>query len=257
MSLYIGSDHAGFEMKTALLEYLKKHGYDCEDKGTFSADSVDYPDYGADLARRVAAGEFERGILICGSGIGISIAANKVHGIRAALCHNAYTAEMARRHNDANVIAMGARLIGDYRSASKYGQSRLAITWSRLLMPDGQEIALDEAAIDPSGAAGARGDVDAHWGDVLGAAFLGTMINVGVATTEDPQLTYGAIGVVRDPVDQAVTDGVQRTASNVAGRTVDRSLAIPPTIRIEAGTRIAVMVSRRGRPGGSSGSSAA
>lgn len=143
------------------------------------------------------------------------------------------------------LIPQGARLIGDYRSASKYGQSRLAITWSRLLMPDGQEIALDEAAIDPSGAAGARGDVDAHWGDVLGAAFLGTMINVGVATTEDPQLTYGAIGVVRDPVDQAVTDGVQRTASNVAGRTVDRSLAIPPTIRIEAGTRIAVMVSRR------------
>ena len=83
-------------------------------------------------------------------------------------------------------------------------------------------------------------------GDVFGAATLGTLINVGVAATENPQLTvYGAGLVSRDPVDQAVTDGVQRTASNVAGRTVDRSLAIPPTIRIEAGTRIAVMVSRR------------
>ena len=74
---------------------------------------MDYPDFGAALARRVASGEFERGILICGSGIGISIAANKIKGIRAALCHNAYTAEMARKHNDANIIAMGGRIVDE------------------------------------------------------------------------------------------------------------------------------------------------
>jgi ribose 5-phosphate isomerase B len=78
---------------------------------------VDYPDFGAALARRVASGEFERGILICGSGIGISIAANKVKGIRAALCHNAYTAEMARKHNDANIIAMGGRIVDEQTAA--------------------------------------------------------------------------------------------------------------------------------------------
>lgn len=144
------------------------------------------------------------------------------------------------------LIPQGARLIGDYRSASKYGQSRLAIIWSRLIMPDGSEIALDEAAVDPSGAAGVAGKVDNHWGDVFGAAALGTLINIGVATTEDPQLTYGGIGVVsRDPVDAAIADGVQRNASIVTNRVVDRSLAIPPTIRIEAGKRISVIASRR------------
>lgn len=147
------------------------------------------------------------------------------------------------------LIPQGARLIGDYRSASKYGQSRLAIIWSRLIMPDGIEIALDEAAVDPSGAAGVAGNVDNHWGDVFGAAALGTLINIGVATTEDPQLTYGGIGVVgRDPVDAAITDGVQRSANAVTNRVVDRSLAIPPTIRIEAGKRISVIVTRRLTP---------
>ncbi|HNL11657.1 MAG TPA: RpiB/LacA/LacB family sugar-phosphate isomerase, partial [Turneriella sp.] len=105
MKIAIAADHGGYELK----EVLKQHfaAYNFTDLGTNSNESVDYPDYGAALARRVAAGEFDRGILICGSGIGISIAANKVKGIRAALCHNAYTAEMSRRHNDANVIAMG------------------------------------------------------------------------------------------------------------------------------------------------------
>lgn len=144
------------------------------------------------------------------------------------------------------LIPQGARLIGDYRSSSKYGQSRVAIIWSRLIMPDGEEIALDEAAVDPSGAAGVAGKVDNHWGDVFGAAALGTLINIGVATTEDPQLTYGGIGVVnRDPIDSAINDGVQRGAGIVTNRVVDRGLAITPTIRIEAGTRISVIVTRR------------
>lgn len=143
------------------------------------------------------------------------------------------------------VIPQGARLIGDYRSASRYGQSRLAILWSRLIMPDGREVQLDEAATDPSGAAGVSGRVDNHWGDVFGAAALGTLINIGVATTEEPQLTYSGIGVLRDSVDQAISNGIQRTGSIVTNRVVDRSLAIPPTIRIAAGARIYIIASRR------------
>jgi type IV secretion system protein VirB10 len=147
------------------------------------------------------------------------------------------------------LIPQGARLIGDYRSASKYGQSRLAILWSRLIMPDGTEIALEEAAVDLSGAAGIGGRVDNHWEDVFGAAALGTLINIGVAATGDePQigLTYGGVGVVaRDPVDAALAEGVQRGASIVTNRVVDRSLAIPPTIRIVAGTRVSAIVTRR------------
>lgn len=111
MKVAIAADHGGFELK----ESLKKNliSVVLTDLGTFNGDSVDYPDFGADLAKRIASGEFDRGILICGSGIGISIAANKIKGIRAALCHNAYTAEMARRHNDANVIAMGGRVVDE------------------------------------------------------------------------------------------------------------------------------------------------
>ena len=144
------------------------------------------------------------------------------------------------------VIPQGARLMGDYRSSSRYGQSRVAITWSRLIMPDGDEVVLDETGADPSGAAGVKGEVDNHWGDVFGAAALGTLINVGVATTEEPQLTYGGIGAIsHDPVDTAIADGVQRTASGVTNRVVDRGLAIPPTIRVGAGTRITIFVTRR------------
>jgi type IV secretory pathway VirB10-like protein len=144
------------------------------------------------------------------------------------------------------LIPQGARLIGAYQSSTRYGQSRVAILWSRLIMPDGEEIALDEAATGPSGAAGVKGKVDNHWGDVFGAAALGTLINIGVATTEDPQLTYGGIGAVtRDPVDAAIADGVQRSASTVTNRVVDRGLAIPPTIRVPAGTRVGVIVTQR------------
>lgn len=144
------------------------------------------------------------------------------------------------------LIPQGARLIGDYKSSTRYGQSRIAILWSRVIMPNGDEIALDEAALDPSGAAGVGGKVDNHWGEVFGAAALGTLINIGVASTEDPAITYGGIGVVtRDPVDQAINDGVQRSANIVTNRVVDRGLAIPPTIRIESGKRISVIVTQK------------
>lgn len=109
MKIAIAADHGGFELKEA----LKKHfsNLNLADLGTHTTDAVDYPDMGAAVARKVAAKEFDYGILICGSGIGIAIAANKIHGIRAATCHNHYTAEMARRHNDANILAMGARVV--------------------------------------------------------------------------------------------------------------------------------------------------
>jgi type IV secretory pathway VirB10-like protein len=143
------------------------------------------------------------------------------------------------------VIPQGARLIGDYKSSTRYGQSRVAILWSHLIMPDGEQIALNEMASDPSGAAGVSGKVDNHWPDVFGAAALGTLINVGVAATEDPILSYDGVGATsRDPVDDAVAEGAQRSASIVSNRVVDRSLALPPTIRIEAGQRISIMVRR-------------
>jgi type IV secretory pathway VirB10-like protein len=144
------------------------------------------------------------------------------------------------------LIPQGARLMGEYRSSSRYGQSRVAIIWSRLIMPNGDEVVLDEVAADPSGAAGVKGEVDNHWSDVFGAAALGTLINIGVATTEEPQLTYSGIGATsRDPVDAAIADGIQRSASGVTNRIVDRGLAIPPTIRVGSGTRIAAIVTRR------------
>jgi type IV secretory pathway VirB10-like protein len=144
------------------------------------------------------------------------------------------------------LIPQGARLIGDYRPSTRYGQSRVAIVWQRIIMPNGAERVLDELAVSPNGAAGVSGEVDNHWGDVFGAAALGTLINLGVATTEDPQITYSGIGAIsRDPVDQAIQDGVQRSASAVTNRVVDRGLAIPPTIRVQAGARISVIVTRR------------
>ena len=109
---YVGSDHAGLGLKQALVEVLRRWGDEVHDLGTYDDGSVDYPDYGAAVGRAVAAQGDVRGLVVCGSGIGISIAANKVPGVRAALVHDSFTAEMARKHNDANVIAMGARVIG-------------------------------------------------------------------------------------------------------------------------------------------------
>ena len=108
----IGSDHGGFALKQEIIKHLEAAGCACKDYGTYSEESCDYPVYGEAVARAVAAGECERGIVICGTGIGISISANKVRGIRAALCGDCYSAEMTRRHNDANILALGARVLG-------------------------------------------------------------------------------------------------------------------------------------------------
>ena len=109
----IGSDHGGYELKQVVMAHLKERGVEFRDYGTFSTDSCDYPDYGEAVARAVASGECERGIVVCGTGIGISIAANKVHGIRCALCGDCYSAEMSREHNDANMLALGGRVLGE------------------------------------------------------------------------------------------------------------------------------------------------
>jgi ribose 5-phosphate isomerase B len=113
MKIALGSDHAGFTLKQLLLEKLKSEGYEVLDLGTDSLESVDYPDFGEAVGKAVAGGEADFGIACCGTGIGISIAANKVKGIRAAVVHDVSSAMLAREHNDANVLCFGARLIGD------------------------------------------------------------------------------------------------------------------------------------------------
>ena len=113
MKLVIGNDHAGVEFKEKLVKALEERGHEVINVGTDSLESVDYPDIAVLVGEKVLDGEDKFGILICGTGIGISIAANKIKGIRAALVHNEFTAKLARLHNDANVIALGARVIGD------------------------------------------------------------------------------------------------------------------------------------------------
>lgn len=111
MKISIGADHAGFEYKKLLIEWLKTQEHQILDFGAFSTDSVDYPDYAYPAAEAVAAGIADYGIVICGTGIGVSITANKVAGVRAAVCCNAELAKFAREHNNANVLALGARFI--------------------------------------------------------------------------------------------------------------------------------------------------
>ena len=108
----IGSDHAGFAIKEALKQYLTEKGYDVKDFGTDSEASCDYPDYAFAVAECVAAKEADKGVLVCGTGIGMSMAANKHTGIRAACCSDTFSARMTRMHNDANVLCMGARVVG-------------------------------------------------------------------------------------------------------------------------------------------------
>jgi len=110
MTVSIGSDHAGYHHKEAIKQAMLDDGYTVLDVGTTSEESVDYPDFGAAAARLVADGSADRGVLICGTGIGISIAANKIHGIRAANCTTVEMARLAREHNDANMVAVGARI---------------------------------------------------------------------------------------------------------------------------------------------------
>ena len=108
----LGCDHGGFPLMQEVIKHLEERGIEYKNFGTYSEASCDYPEYAKAVAHAVADGECEKGILICGTGIGISITANKVHGIRAALCHDCFSAEATRLHNDANVLAMGARVVG-------------------------------------------------------------------------------------------------------------------------------------------------
>ena len=108
----IASDHGGFAMKTQLVAHLRERGTEFVDLGCYSEDSVDYPIYAEKVARGVADGTYERGVLVCGTGIGMSMAANKIPGIRAALCADCYSAEMTRLHNDSNILCIGGRTIG-------------------------------------------------------------------------------------------------------------------------------------------------
>lgn len=112
-TIALAADHAGYALKQVLADELAAQGYEVLDLGTHSTDSVDYPDFGRALGEAVAAGRARRGLVVCGSGIGISIAANRNPAVRAALCHDETSARLARLHNDANVLALGARLIGE------------------------------------------------------------------------------------------------------------------------------------------------
>ncbi|GAB6164709.1 ribose 5-phosphate isomerase B [Thermostilla marina] len=113
MRIAIGSDHRGFEVRNRLAKFVESLGHEVELFGGDDETPVDYPDVAETVARKVVAGEFDRGILLCGTGLGMSIAANKIPGVRAAACHDQLTAEMSRRHNDANVLCMSAELLGE------------------------------------------------------------------------------------------------------------------------------------------------
>lgn len=108
----LGCDHGGYGLMQEIIKFLEEKGYEYKNFGTYSEESCDYPDYAKKVALAIQSGECEKGILICGTGIGISITANKFKGIRAALCHDCFSAKATREHNDANIVAMGARVIG-------------------------------------------------------------------------------------------------------------------------------------------------
>lgn len=112
MKIAIACDHGGLNLKNEIIKHLKENGYEYKDFGTDSIESCDYPDFALPASEAVASGEYDRGILICSTGIGVSIVANKVPGIRCAHCHDSYCAEFTRRHNDANVLAMGEKVVG-------------------------------------------------------------------------------------------------------------------------------------------------
>jgi RpiB/LacA/LacB family sugar-phosphate isomerase len=113
MRIALAADHAGLAIKTVIHEFLVTRGHTVEDLGTFTTEPVDYPEYAAAVARAIQAGTSERGVLICGSGVGASVAANKHHGIRAGLCHDTYSAHQGVEHDDMNVLVLGGRVIGE------------------------------------------------------------------------------------------------------------------------------------------------
>ena len=112
MKIALGSDHGGLNLKKEIIKHLQEKGYEIKDFGTYTEDSCDYPDYGVKVAEEVAAKNFDFGIIVCGTGIGISISANKVPGIRAALCSDTFSAHATREHNNANILALGERVVG-------------------------------------------------------------------------------------------------------------------------------------------------
>ncbi|MFL2138978.1 ribose 5-phosphate isomerase B [Desemzia sp. FAM 23991] len=112
MKLAIGSDHVGIELKPIIIEYVKELGHEVEDFGPYSTERTDYPKFGKKVAEEVANGNFDGGILICGTGVGISIAANKVKGIRAVVCSEPYSAKLSKEHNNTNIVAFGSRVVG-------------------------------------------------------------------------------------------------------------------------------------------------
>lgn len=112
MKIALACDHGGLNLKNEIIKYLKENGYEYADFGTDSTDSCDYPDFALPAAEAVAKGECDKGIVVCSTGIGVSIVANKVHGVRCAHCHDSYCAEFTRRHNDANVLALGEKVVG-------------------------------------------------------------------------------------------------------------------------------------------------
>lgn len=112
MKIALGSDHGGYSLKLEIMKHLENKGVEFKDFGTYTEESCDYPDYAEQVALEVAAHNFDFGILVCGTGIGISISANKVEGIRAAVCHNTFSAHATREHNNANILAMGERIVG-------------------------------------------------------------------------------------------------------------------------------------------------
>jgi ribose 5-phosphate isomerase B len=118
MKIAIASDHAGYQFKNKVIQFLKDSNYDYTDFGTDSETSVDYPDFAFKAAEAVSSGKYQKGILICGTGLGMCIAANKVKGIRAVACHDTFTAEMSRRHNDANVLCLGAKVVKENKLAA-------------------------------------------------------------------------------------------------------------------------------------------
>ncbi len=141
MRIAIGTDHAGFDFKEELKLWLQAQGHAVQDEGTHSRERCDYPDYAAAVARSVVAGRVEQGILICGTGIGMSIAANKVRGIRAALVHDLYTARMSREHNDANVLVLPARMI-----ALEYAREICKVWFSSQYEGQRHQVRLDKIA---------------------------------------------------------------------------------------------------------------